>query len=314
MATKIQGMYQRGPVFWLRVTTPKDLQAAFYGGKKIAHNASLGTSDPQAARVVAMNKRAELEAQFLRQRRELSPPKVASVTPELRQYILDALMAEEVAMDAAQRMDKTRTHSVHGGVTVGYAMADGALPERPPVPPVSPLHPNAPHVVTGRAAFNAKRMQTVRAALASGNLQVMIPIVDPIAKRLGLAIDYQTPDGAQLLYDALCAYSNAREVAVKRDGGHVVPTPPMPAEPAVTAMAPTVPAPGFDGTAPSPPPKGGRTVKASRRHTPGTVYLQDIKADWITPPPICTTPIHPHSITKLAWSTSPSWGKANGPP
>jgi integrase len=86
----------------------------------------------------------------------------------------------------------------------------------------------APNIVTARSRVNLSRLETVRAAIASGNLEVMVPIVAPIVRRLGLAIDYETEDGILLLQEAQGAYANAREVAVKRDAGEVVPTPPMP--------------------------------------------------------------------------------------
>ncbi|MFM9923428.1 hypothetical protein VLK31_10595 [Variovorax sp. H27-G14] len=204
----------------------------FYGGKRIAHSGSLGTSDPQEARVRAAAKRAELEAQFLRQCRELAPPKLAAIAPEVRRCIVEALLHADITEDAAQRMNKGRSSRVYGPVIVAYELADGALPERPTTPPVSPLAPLAPEVVAARAAFNKRRRETVRAALVSGNLEVMIPIVQPIVRRLGLAIDYMTPDGAQLLQECLAAYSSTRDTAVHRDEGQVVQTPPAPVLPA----------------------------------------------------------------------------------
>lgn len=246
-------------MWWLRVIAPLDLQAPFYGGKRIAFTGSLGTSDPGEARVRAVTKRAELEAQFLRQRRELAPPKLASVAPEVRRCIVETLLHEDSAEDAAQRMNKDRAARVYGPITVAYELADGTLPERPEAPTVSPLKPLAPEIVATRASYNRRRQESVRAALASGNLEVMIPIVQPIVRRLGLAIDYATPDGAQLLQEALVAYSGAREVAVQRDQGMVVPTPPMPA--VLSQVAQVAPAaPGAAMTA---------------------VYLKDIKADWL---------------------------------
>lgn len=78
----IPGLFQRGTQFWLRVIAPAKLQAKFYDAKRIAFEGSLGTSDPEVARVAAAARRAELEAQFLRQRRELSPPRLACGAPE----------------------------------------------------------------------------------------------------------------------------------------------------------------------------------------------------------------------------------------
>lgn len=259
MASKIPGLFQRGGMWWLRVIAPLDLQAPFYGGKRTAFNGSLGTSDPHEARVRAVTKRAELEAQFLRQRRELSPPKLASIAPEVRKMIVDTLLENEAAEDAALRMRKDATTRFYSPATAAYRLEDGSLPERPEAPSTSPLRPLAPETVTARAAFNERRQKLVRAALASGNLEVMIPLVQPIVKRLGLAIDYETPDGAQLLHESLAAYSSAREIAVQRDQGLVVPTPPKPAAPPeVVQVVPDVP--GTPETAP---------------------HLKDIKADWL---------------------------------
>jgi hypothetical protein len=107
MSSRTPGMFQRGSRFWLRIVAPKDLAAAFYAGKKFAFEGTLGTSDPAVAKVAAAAKRAEMEATFLRQRRELSPPKLSSIAPELRACIVQTLLAQEVARDAAQRLDKT---------------------------------------------------------------------------------------------------------------------------------------------------------------------------------------------------------------
>jgi integrase len=126
----------------------------------------------------------------------------------------------------------------------------------PAVESISPLRPLAPEVVATRSAFNLRRQQVVRAALASGNLEVMLPLVKPIAQRLGLAIDYESADGVQLLQDALAAYMQARDVAVQRDEGKVVLTPSMPAVPAEMAQEAQNPA-------------------------KGNAYLRDIKADWL---------------------------------
>jgi integrase len=257
-------MFQRGSRYWLRVVAPLDLQAKFYSGKKIAFEGSLGTSDPEVARAAAAAKRAELEAQFLRQRRELSPPILAKITPEMRRCIVETLLAQEVSQDAAQRLDKTRSTTVYSGAVASYANEDGtgyALPPHVVVPPLRPLSSN---IVTARATVNQSRLKTVRAAVASGNLEVMVPIVGPIVKRLGLAIDYETEDGVMLLQEALGAYASAREVAVKRDAGEVVPTPPMPdCAPVQIEAVPETPA------APSP------SVTPS-----GDPRMQDLFEDW----------------------------------
>lgn len=246
-------------MWWLRVIAPLDLQAPFYGGKRIAFNGSLGTSDPQVARVSAAAKRADLEAQFLRQRRELSPPKLASVAPEVRSLIVGTLLEAEASEDAAQRLHKDATTRFYSPATAAYQLADGSLPARPEAPPVGSLRPLAPSTVAARAAFNLRRREVVRAALASGNLEVVIPLVQPIVKRLGLAIDYETADGVQLLHECLAAYSSAREIAVQRDQGLVVPTPPKPASSLETAQM----TPNASGMVEAP------------------AHLKDIKADWL---------------------------------
>lgn len=248
----IPGVFQRGSRYWLRVVAPLDLQAKFYSGKKIAFEGSLGTSDPEVARVAAAAMRAELEAQFLRQRRELSPPVLAKITPEIRRCIVETLLAEEVSQDAKQRLDKTRSTTVYSGAVASYANEDGTGYALPPHVVVAPLRPLTTDIVAARAKVNRSRLDTVRAAVASGNLGVMVPIVAPIVKRLGLAVDYETDDGVMLLQEALGAYASAREVAVKRDAGEVVPTPPMPdcapVQTQTTPETPTAPAPSSPGS------------------------------------------------------------------
>lgn len=261
MASKIPGLTLRGGVFWLRVLAPKELQVPFYGGKRIAFEGSLRTSDPQVSRVTAAAKRAEMEAQFLRQRRELSPPTLSTLAPEIRRCIVETLLSQEIATDAEQRQNKAKTTSVHGGVMTAYADEDGTVPPVPPGPPVSLLRPYAAKVVTGRTAANLHRLEAVRKALVSDNLAAMLPIVQPIAKRLGLAIDYETPDGALLLQECLAAYAQAREVATQRDTGLIVPTPPLPpVPPEVTQQAQAPSAPG---------------------DSRGAVHLRDIMAEWL---------------------------------
>ena len=255
MSSRTPGLFQRGAKYWLRIVAPKDLAAAFYGGKKFAFEGTLGTSDPAVAKVAAAAKRAEMEAAFLQQRRQLAPPKLSSVGPELRACIVDTLLAQEVARDAAQRLDKTGSTRVHADVSVAYANDDGTLPERPPVMPVSVLKPLDSKTVANRALFNKRRQEVVRAALAAGNLEVMLPLVKPITDRLGLAVDYETADGVQLLQDALAAYMRSRDVAVERDEGKVVPTPAMPSCEALVASA---------------------TAEPEKQE-----HLSDIMADWL---------------------------------
>lgn len=77
MSSRTPGLFQRGAKYWLRIVAPTDLKAAFYGGKKFAFEGTLGTSDPAVAKVAAIAKRAEMEATFLQQRRQLAPPKLS---------------------------------------------------------------------------------------------------------------------------------------------------------------------------------------------------------------------------------------------
>ncbi|WPB58735.1 site-specific integrase [Xylophilus sp. GOD-11R] len=256
MAFKIPGTYLRGNRFWLKVLAPKELQARFYGGKRIAFDGTLGTGDPEVARAKAASVRADLEAQFLRQRRELSPPRLTAVSPELRQYITGVLLATEMARDAQQRIDKTGASRVHRAPTVGYAAEDGTLPEAPEVARISPIKPLAPEVVSYRAKVHLQQQAIVRSHMAAGNLEVMIPILRPLVKRMGLEIDYESQDGVQLLQEALETYSGVKDSVVQKDEGMVVATPALPSPP--QALQEVTEAPKTDGQ-----------------------YLRDIKAEWL---------------------------------
>jgi hypothetical protein len=64
--------------------------------------------------------------------------------------IVDSLLANEAAEDAAQRMRKDATTRFYSPATAAYRLEDGSLPERPEAPSVSALRPLAPVTVAAR--------------------------------------------------------------------------------------------------------------------------------------------------------------------
>lgn len=78
---KIPGLFQRGPVWWLRVLIPTDLAVVYQGRAQVVR--SLKTSDWREARLLAGKREREWGIEFEGKRREPNPEPVAGITPEL---------------------------------------------------------------------------------------------------------------------------------------------------------------------------------------------------------------------------------------
>lgn len=220
------GVFLRGGVYWLRVLIPDDLKHLYpktSAGKPPTdrYRASLRTADKGDARERATALRAEFEAEFNERRKSLGPGAIKP-TPDIRAVLAGTVYALEMAADSQQRSDKALTVRMVSGVYVGEPSSRPALPE------VSRLAPLPPETVQARAAFNRKRLEYVRQAVAAGNLEVMIPIAAKAAQVHGLHVDWNSPEGADALSACLEAYSRARGDATEKDSGMVIETPEIP--------------------------------------------------------------------------------------
>lgn len=226
-------------MFWCRLVIPKDLRHLYprtaSGALATTHSCvSLQTSDRAEARVRGMARRAEVEGEFLEKRRALAVPAVRP-TAALQTIIADAVYAGQLAWDEGRRADRHTTVRMVSGVH------SGPIDSRPDYPEVSRLAPLPASVVAQRAAFNRTRLEYVQHAIASGDLQAMIPLASQAARSLGLTVDWDSAEGAATLEACLRAHARACEVSIKRDSGVVVDTPALPEPPSDTSALKATP-------------------------------------------------------------------------
>ena len=247
------GVYLRGSKWQLRVLVPRDLQALY--GAPTRHRASLDTSDRREARVKALKLLAEFEAEFAQRRREANPKPVNAGLQALRGTLAAAVYAADLARDQAERSDKPRMlrkldAMAQGAGVLMLSMPDGFdgkseisvadqvlshLQGRHPLPAFtlppgkSPLTGLTPIRRQARSDLNERRVAAVAEAVSGMNLDRIVPLADLQAKRLGLSITWESPDGLAALEACLEAYSRARTAAIRRDSGEHVETPALPA-------------------------------------------------------------------------------------
>lgn len=246
---KLPGMFQRGGVWQLRVMVPLDLQPAYAGRSKVIQ--SLDTTDwREASRKGAQLRALKLE-EFEDKRRSLNPQPVAQITPELGATLGARIRARLLQWDDNLRDDPQRAQlwlsfveafspARLSGLRIGPAeplkvptRAElAALAERSPFDGLTPaqLHKLAE---VNRDADEAAGVQ-----LAARRLSAVLPLADSEARKLGLLVDWRTPEARPVLLECLRAYRAAWAGVVQRDGGHDVVTPAAPAKPPAPAAPP----------------------------------------------------------------------------
>lgn len=239
---KLTGLFQRGTVWWLRVMIPLDLRPAYGGRTKIVQ--SLDTTDRRDADRKGSARRAALLQEFEDKRRELNPQPVAHIGPELAETLAqgirarllrwdDALRSEPATAETWLRFAEGFSAAAMSTVRLGGPPAAPALPSPAELEELarrSPLDGLEPRQLRRLAEVNLEAEAAGGAALAARRLSHVVPLADAEARRLGLLIDWKTPEARPLLLACLKAYRAALGAIVQRDEGHDVDTPAEPAK------------------------------------------------------------------------------------
>lgn len=272
--TRFPGVHLRpdSAVYWFALRAPADL--AHHYPSRWAVRQSLKTKDLRQANDKAKALQAEWAERFASLRKadnpqpvDLSPALCATIAAELRRWVLEAddnlrsfpegsraLLARE-ARQAAAELDKTPQGqrlaallppAMFTGLTIGSTHAVNHQP--PQVDPLAGLS-DAEHAAVVR--WNAEGAATASTDMARRNLRGVLPLADAVARSMGLAVEWTSPEGRAGLLECLKAYTAACAEAVRRDAGEVVDTPP----PAVAQQGHQQ-APQGSTEAPVPPPQG----------------------------------------------------------
>ena len=227
----LPGLHQRSGVYQLRVMVPLDLQQAYEGRSKVIR--SLGTGDWREAFRRGVAARAELLKEFGEKRRALNPEPVAQITPELGQTIGGRIRSRLLQWDENVRGDpkladvwlrfadafsyRTLTRLRHGPPATPSLPSPAELTElaqRSPFDGLTPMQLSRLAEVNG-AADDAAAVQ-----LAARSLSAVTAMADSEARKLGLLVNWKSPEARPVLLDCLRAYRAAHAEIVKRDEGH----------------------------------------------------------------------------------------------
>lgn len=235
------GVLRRGGMYWLRVLIPDDLRHLYPRTSKGAlatdrYRKSLGTSNPDEAKVRALTLRAQFEAEFLEKRKGLQTP-LLRPAPLIQAAIAEQVYHDRMALDERIRRDKPKTIRMVSGVHVG------PLESFPEFQEVGRFDPLPADVVARRNAYHQSSLDLMRKAVATGDLAAILPNAKAAAKALDLTIDWDSDEGAATLEACLQSYARAVENVPLRDAGQIVPTPKAPERPQEAPDAPQ-PAPG----------------------------------------------------------------------
>lgn len=250
--TRFPGVHQRtdSAVYWFALKAPVDLAHHFAGPWAVRQ--SLKTKDLREANDKARALQAEWADRFTNLRKadnpqpvDLSPALCATIAAEIRRWVLEAddnlrsfpegsraLLIRD-ARHAAAELSKTQEGQhlaavlpprVFSGLTIG-------APHRAPVAPpeVDPLAGLSDTEHAAVVRWNASSAAAAATDMARRNLRGVLPLADAVARSMGLAVNWTSPEARPGLLDCLKAYTQACAEAVRRDAGEVVETP-LPAE------------------------------------------------------------------------------------
>ena len=238
---KLPGMYQRGAVWQLRVMIPSDLQAAYEGRTKVIR--SLDTTDWREASRKGAKVRAELLQEFEERRRALHPEPVAQITPELGQTLGVRIRARMLHWDESLRGDPKLadvwlrfTDAFSYRTLTKLRLGPPATPSLPSPAELaelahrSPFDGLLPQQLAKLAEVNATADDAAALQLAARNLSAVTAMADSEARKLGLLVNWKSPEAKPVLLDCLRAYRAACADIVRRDGGQDVVAPQAPAK------------------------------------------------------------------------------------
>lgn len=92
--------------------------------------------------------------------------------------------------------------------------------------PGSPLDGLSDDQLVALTGLNALKNAEAAVNLAGVRLTAVVPLVDSEARKLGMLIDWNTPEAHPVLLECLRAYRSAWGDVVRRDAGKVLPTAP----------------------------------------------------------------------------------------
>lgn len=247
--TRFPGVHQRtdSAVYWFALKAPVDLSHHFPGPWAVRQ--SLRTKDIREANDKARALQAEWADRFTSLRKadnpqpvDLSPALCTTIAAELRRWVLEAddnlrnfsegsraLLTREARHAAAelskapegQHLAAALPPRVFSGLTIGAPHRALAAP--PEVDPLAGLS-DTEHAAVVR--WNAEGAAAAATDMARRNLRGVLPLADAVARSMGLAVDWTSPEARAGLLDCLKAYTQACAEAVRRDAGEVVDTPP----------------------------------------------------------------------------------------
>jgi integrase len=243
---RLPGLFQRGSTYQLRVMIPLDLQQAYEGRTKVIR--SLDTSEWREASYKGAKVRAELLQEFEERRRALNPEPVAQITPELGQTIGARIRSRLLGWDETLRGDP-RLADVWLRFTdaFSYRTLTKLRSGPPPTPSLpspaeladlaqrSPFDGLTPLQLSRLAEVNSAADEAAALQLASRSLSAVTTMADSEARKLGLLVNWKSPEARPVLLDCLRVYRAAHADLVKRDDGDDVQTPQAPAKVAHTA-------------------------------------------------------------------------------
>ena len=232
---KLPGLHARGGVYQLRVVVPLLLREAYQGRTKLIE--SLKTTDRRTAAIEGAKRRAAVLQEFEDRRRELNPQLAAKLGPDLGRILSLRVHAAILA-----NSDDLRAN---GGAVLaelasllprpGAALSIGRPRRVAPHKPASPLDGLSDDQLAVLTGLDALKDAEAAMNLAGMRLSAMVPFVDGEARKLGLLIDWHTPEARPVLLECLKAYRNAWGDVVRRDAGDVLPTMPASVYPAPQA-------------------------------------------------------------------------------
>lgn len=236
----IGSLRQRSNRWWWKVKVPSDLgHLPQYQGKdgKTKQNAadvSLHTSDKSIAEVRASALAAEWADRFATERRGQPIPRLNAlatpITPEIAEAIAHGVYRKTLAQDDFFRETPEGMRyldAIHAAALSSPAVTALLIPSKrkTTAPQSSPLLGLTQGAVKGLSAMNSRLDKDTAQALISGKLVSVQALADESASKLGVVVDWHTPEGMKTLRRCLEGYRRAAQERTHRDRGEVVETP-----------------------------------------------------------------------------------------
>lgn len=283
--TRYPGVHARtgSSYWWFYQAVPSDLLHHF--PSKWAERGSLKTRDLREANSIAKQRAAAWDSKFSALRSGNDTASAASIdsaqtrlpqgtqsldtavhsdpleaiSPELAQTLARMIETSILSVDAMARRYPAAAQALERHDSRAEA-ATGDLPDT--LTAVLPLGGGIPDALADAREQRHKAADEEAAkALARGRTELVRPMVDAAARRLGFQFNHAAPGALEALHECLKAYRRACKAIVQRDAGEDIATPTAP-----PAVAQTTPKPPIQPAPPSVP------VVARQTHTPMDAY------------------------------------------